>query len=317
MISIAMATYNGELFIREQLDSILTQTFCDWELIVCDDGSSDQTLSILQEYANSDSRIKIYQNEVNLGFKQNFEKAIGLCIGEYIALCDQDDIWYPNHLEILYNQIGNYSLSIGNSDIVDVNNKYLNKRMSDTDGIYFIPKDTRKLLFREFFNSNPFQGASMLLKADFAKKCLPIPTEINYHDTWISTCACLADGLIYTYDSITRYRQHNKNVTIDSHRGCKITKWELYKKYIAKSVDLLLHKYRLETDRFVMVSVLKDRFSNTANQDFKEICLFLDHAKNHQLTIKNIYFLWTNWQYITTSYSKQKFIRSWFIWSHM
>lgn len=312
-----MATYNGELFIREQLDSILTQTFCDWELIVCDDGSSDQTLSILQEYANSDSRIKIYQNEVNLGFKQNFEKAIGLCIGEYIALCDQDDIWYPNHLEILYNQIGNYSLSIGNSDIVDVNNKYLNKRMSDTDGIYFIPKDTRKLLFREFFNSNPFQGASMLLKADFAKKCLPIPTEINYHDTWISTCACLADGLIYTYDSITRYRQHNKNVTIDSHRGCKITKWELYKKYIAKSVDLLLHKYRLETDRFVMASVLKDRFSNTANQDFKEICLFLDHAKNHQLTIKDIYFLWTNWQYITTSYSKQKFIRSWFIWSHM
>ena len=317
MISIAMATYNGELFIREQLDSILTQTFCDWELIVCDDRSSDQTLSILQEYANSDSRIKIYQNEVNLGFKQNFEKAIGLCIGEYIALCDQDDIWYPNHLEILYNQIGNYSLSIGNSDIVDVNNKYLNKRMSDTDGIYFIPKDTRKLLFREFFNSNPFQGASMLLKADFAKKCLPIPTEINYHDTWISTCACLADGLIYTYDSITRYRQHNKNVTIDSHRGCKITKWELYKKYIAKSVDLLLHKYRLETDRFVMASVLKDRFSNTANQDFKEICLFLDHAKNHQLTIKDIYFLWTNWQYITTSYSKQKFIRSWFIWSHM
>ena len=317
MISIAMATYNGELFIREQLDSILTQTFCDWELIVCDDGSSDQTLSILQEYANSDSRIKIYQNEVNLGFKQNFEKAIGLCIGEYIALCDQDDIWYPNHLEILYNQIGNYSLSIGNSDIVDVNNKYLNKRMSDTDGIYFIPKDTRKLLFREFFNSNPFQGASMLLKADFAKKCLPIPTEINYHDTWISTCACLADGLIYTYDSITRYRQHNKNVTIDSHRGCKITKWELYKKYIAKSVDLLLHKYRLGTDRFVMASVLKDRFSNTANQDFKEICLFLDHAKNHQLTIKDIYFLWTNWQYITTSYSKQKFIRSWFIWSHM
>jgi hypothetical protein len=127
----------------------------------------------------------------------------------------------------------------------------------------------------------------------------------------------LADGLIYTYDSITRYRQHNKNVTIDSHRGCKITKWELYKKYIAKSVDLLLHKYRLETDRFVMASVLKDRFSNTANQDFKEICLFLDHAKNHQLTIKDIYFLWTNWQYITTSYSKQKFIRSWFIWSHM
>ena len=126
MISIAMATYNGELFIREQLDSILTQTLSDWELIVCDDGSTDNTLSILQEYANNDSRIKIYQNETNLGFKRNFEKAIGLCSGECIALCDQDDIWYPNHLEILLNLIGNNSLSIGNSDIVDTNNTFLN-----------------------------------------------------------------------------------------------------------------------------------------------------------------------------------------------
>ena len=66
MISIAMATYNGELFIREQLDSILAQTLSDWELIVCDDGSTDNTLSILQEYANNDSRIKIYQNERNV-----------------------------------------------------------------------------------------------------------------------------------------------------------------------------------------------------------------------------------------------------------
>lgn len=317
MISIAMATYNGEKFIREQLDSILAQTITDWELIVCDDVSTDSTIAIIEEYAKKDSRIQIHKNKVNLGFKRNFEKAIELCQGDYIALCDQDDIWYPNHLEILYNQIGNHSLSIGNSDIVDVNNKYLNKRMSDTDGIYFIPKDTRKLIFREFFNANPFQGASMLLQSDFAKRCIPIPEEINYHDTWISTCACLADSLIYTYESITRYRQHDKNVTIDSHRGSKIKKWELYKKYIVKSADLLLHKYRLKTDRFVMASVLKDRFSDTANKDFKTICQFLNNAKNHRLTIRDIYFLWANWHYITTSYSKQKFIRSWFIWSHM
>ena len=127
MISIAMATYNGEKFIREQLDSILAQTITDWELIVCDDVSIDATITILEEYAKKDGRIQIHKNKVNLGFKRNFEKAISLCSGDYIALYDQDDIWYPNHLEILYNQIGDHSLSIGNSDIVNVNNQYLNK----------------------------------------------------------------------------------------------------------------------------------------------------------------------------------------------
>ena len=147
MISIAMATYNGEKFICEQLDSIMAQTITDWELIVCDDVSTDSTIAILEEYAKKDGRILIHKNKVNLGFKRNFEKAISLCSGDYIALCDQDDIWYPKHLEILYNQIGNYSLSIGNSDIVDTNNVFLNKTMSDTDHIHFIPKDYKKLLY--------------------------------------------------------------------------------------------------------------------------------------------------------------------------
>ena len=99
MISVAMATYNGEKFIREQLDSILAQTITDWELIVCDDVSTDSTIAILEEYANKDGRIQIHKNKVNLGFKRNFEKAISLCSGDYIALCDQDDIWKHDKVE--------------------------------------------------------------------------------------------------------------------------------------------------------------------------------------------------------------------------
>ena len=317
MISIAMATYNGEKFIREQLDSILAQTITDWELIVCDDVSTDSTITILEEYAKKDSRIQIHKNKVNLGFKRNFEKAIELCQGDYIALCDQDDIWYPNHLEILYNQIGDHSLSIGNSDIVNVNNQYLNKRMSDTDGIHFIPEDTKLLLFREFFYANPFQGASMLLKADFAKKCIPIPEEVHYHDAWISTCACMVDGLIYTYTSITRYRQHEKNVTINNHREHGLTKIEICFDYIKKGINTIFNKHHSNTDRFAMDKCLQKRFGIEKGTIFERIHLFLKHAKVQQLTWSDIAFLWKNMAYITTSHSKRGFIKLWFLWSHM
>lgn len=121
MISIAMATYNGEKYLREQLDSILAQTVQDFELIVCDDCSTDLTMQILNEYAERDSRIKVFENEENLGFKKNFEKVIGLCSGNYIALSDQDDIWLPEHLEVLYKNIGEKSTSWGNSLLIDSN----------------------------------------------------------------------------------------------------------------------------------------------------------------------------------------------------
>lgn len=106
MISIAMATYNGEKYLREQLDSILVQTISDFELIICDDCSNDSTRKILSEYAKKDSRIKVIFNEQNLGFVKNFEKTISFCNGEYIAFSDQDDIWLPNHLEVLLSEIG-------------------------------------------------------------------------------------------------------------------------------------------------------------------------------------------------------------------
>ena len=88
MISVAMATYNGERYLPVQLDSILNQTIQDFEIVICDDCSRDNTRKILEDYAKLDSRIKVYLNETNLGFKKNFEKAISLCSGDYVALSD-------------------------------------------------------------------------------------------------------------------------------------------------------------------------------------------------------------------------------------
>jgi glycosyltransferase involved in cell wall biosynthesis len=94
-----MATYNGARFLREQLDSIATQTLLPYELVICDDGSTDATLEIAGQFAKEVSfPVRIYQNESNLGFADNFLKAASLCEGDWIAFSDQDDIWLPHKL---------------------------------------------------------------------------------------------------------------------------------------------------------------------------------------------------------------------------
>ena len=95
-----MCTYNGEKYIKEQLESILNQTIAIDEIIICDDGSNDKTIQIIEEiqleYPN---KISLYKNQVNLGSNKNFEKAITICSGDYIFLSDQDDIWKNNKVE--------------------------------------------------------------------------------------------------------------------------------------------------------------------------------------------------------------------------
>ena len=97
MISVALACYNGENFIYEQIQSIINQTITDLEIIICDDKSTDNTIDIIHNI--KDKRIKLYQNNIQLGVVKNFEKAISLCNGEYIALSDQDDVWVEKKLE--------------------------------------------------------------------------------------------------------------------------------------------------------------------------------------------------------------------------
>jgi glycosyltransferase involved in cell wall biosynthesis len=101
-ISVALCTYNGEEFLPKQLDSIKQQTCQVHELIVCDDGSRDATLTILEKFKDSvPFPVHIHQNSSNLGSSKNFEQCLQKCSGEIIFLCDQDDVWMPNKVEIM------------------------------------------------------------------------------------------------------------------------------------------------------------------------------------------------------------------------
>lgn len=217
MISIAMATYNGEKYLREQIDSILKQTVQDFELIVCDDFSTDSTWNILLDYQSQDKRIKCYRNEENLGFKKNFEKAIRLCTGDYIALSDQDDIWLPEHLEILLNNIGNANLVCANAMLMTENGESLRKTLKG-DKFYFSMNKGNQLL--QFLFSNFVQGCSSLFRSSLVPDFVPIPSEQKFHDFWLGAVCLLKRNapIVYINEIITLYRQHNESV-VNSRRA--------------------------------------------------------------------------------------------------
>ena len=212
MISIAMTTYNGEKYLREQLDSILTQTYKNFELIICDDCSKDKTRKILTEYEQKDNRIKIYFNEENLGFKKNFEKAISFCNGDYIAFCDQDDVWNSTKLELSLSEIKSYSLLCTNAELTDSNLKPLGYTMKDSITIPNFTKDNLEIL-KNLIHHNFVQGATILAKSVFIKKYLPIPKDVIFHDWYYAVCAMCENGIKYLDNCTIKYRQHQSNVT--------------------------------------------------------------------------------------------------------
>lgn len=100
-MSIAMATYNGARYLREQLDSFAAQTRLPDELVVCDDGSSDDTLNILEEFARTAPfQVRIFRNDVNLGYAQNFARALERCVGDLVFLSDHDNVWFEDKIDV-------------------------------------------------------------------------------------------------------------------------------------------------------------------------------------------------------------------------
>ncbi len=215
MISVALCTYNGERYIREQLESILNQTMPVDEIVVCDDGSTDNTLSItekIRESTNAD--IRIYRNEKNLGPALNFQKAINLCRGDIIFLSDQDDIWYQDKVSIVtdyFNQNPNIDTVFTNATLIDKEGSVLDESLWD----YCFDKDVKKffdagLEFECFAYGNHATGATMAIR----KQKLP---EINYnseflHDHALAVLAANNNSLGYINQCLTYYRLHGKQV---------------------------------------------------------------------------------------------------------
>ncbi|HWR32162.1 MAG TPA: glycosyltransferase [Chitinophagaceae bacterium] len=204
LVSVVMCTYNGEKYLRPQIGSVLSQTYSNLELVIVDDASSDNTVQILEEYRKKDSRVKYFVNEKNLGYNKNFEKAISLASGEYIATCDQDDIWAASKIEIMMKEwpeasLFVYSLS-GNFSGDDFENR------TDAPKVFYSAIDDAHNLV---FNS-PVHGHACMFKKELVARCLPFPSDIFY-DWWISMHAASTGIIGCIPQTLTWHRVHEKN----------------------------------------------------------------------------------------------------------
>lgn len=207
LVSIAMCTYNGEKYLIQQLDSLINQTYSNLEIIIVDDGSKDSTLDILYAYQQRDSRLKIFQNDTNLGFVQNFSKAISLCSGDYIALADQDDIWKLNKIEIFVNEIGDNLLIYSDAMLIDQYGKSTDKTLIKSFANLVSGKCNKAFLF-----SNCVSGNTIMFKQELLKYILPIP-HISFHDIRIAFVASTIGTITYTEEDLIYYRRHTEQVT--------------------------------------------------------------------------------------------------------
>lgn len=204
LVSIALCTYNGAAYLRTQLDTILAQTYSNLEVVIVDDASADDTISIIRTYAAADSRIRYYQNETNLGFNKNFERAVSYCTADYIAIADQDDIWELHKIEAMMKHwpedcVFVYSLSKdfdGDEPIRNEKNKLLQ---------YYSGSDPKKL----FFNS-PIHGHASMFHRTLLQDALPFPPNVFY-DWWLSVVASSVGKVGCVPLTLTYHRVHPDN----------------------------------------------------------------------------------------------------------
>lgn len=219
ILSVALCTYNGEKYIKEQLDSIINQSHKVDEIIICDDSSNDSTIQILNEYVNKyPDLISIYENKGNLRTIKNFERAISLTSGDLIFLSDQDDVWKENKVETVlnyYKNIKEFKLLFTNGDLIDEKGNNLNSTLWDEWGF---TDELRKLWLKNdsaykdlVLNKNKITGATVCICKTIKKAAIPILIPTGYwHDAWLGLHAAAENGLSFLEESLILYRIHEK-----------------------------------------------------------------------------------------------------------
>ena len=211
-ISVAMATYNGEKYIKEQMDSILKNLSGTDEIVVSDDGSKDATRDIIKSYEGCGIQIRLLDGP-GRGIKQNIATAIGACCGQYIFLADQDDVWTEDKVERVMKYLGKNGCRLVCHD-AQVTDDSLNKIWMSS---FFAYRGSRPGFLSNLFK-NSYMGCCMAFDAGLRAVILPIPDEIEMHDQWIGMLNDIKGGKsTFIGDKLLLYRRHEANVSDFSH----------------------------------------------------------------------------------------------------
>ncbi len=239
MVSVCIATHNGDKFIREQLDSILLQLGVDDEVVISDDGSTDKTIDIIREYISRDNRVKLLlfnQGERKLSSNhelvtRNFENAIKNSVGDYIFLSDQDDVWMHNKVRICLDELKDADLVISNLLCVDEHLRSLDQ---------YIYGDTFR--FNNFLMlRGKYYGCAMAFRRNVIDYVLPFPKKLALHDFWIGFLTELLGSVKYINIPLIQYRIHNNNTSAQQKGQNSLyfkikyrfyTMWHLFTRYV-------------------------------------------------------------------------------------
>ena len=273
----ALCTYNGGRYLGAQLDSLVAQTVQPSEVVACDDGSTDETIPLLEGFKRrAPFAVRVERNPTNLGSTKNFEKAISLCTGDLIATCDQDDIWLPEKLALSrawFEEDRARGLVFSNAEVVDEALCPVGHTM--WDAIHLGPFQRRRLsrgdAFPLLLKKWLVTGATMMFRADLKPCFLPIP-EIWIHDGWIAFIigALAPVGIIDR--CLVKYRQH----PAQQIGGQKLSLGELYQKARREGPA----QYRLARGRFLLA---RERLRGQANRlHDSALWPMLDEKVSHQ-----------------------------------
>jgi glycosyltransferase involved in cell wall biosynthesis len=270
LVSIALCTYNGAAYLSQQLDTLVSQTYPNIEIIVVDDCSTDDTYTILNNYAGNYPQFKIYQNENNLGFVQNFERAVKLCTGQFIALCDQDDLWHPQKIELQVDHIKDSVLIYHDSEFIHQDGSSMGKKMSDVVNFYRGDDPLTFLLF------NCVSGHAVLIKRELLNDALPLKKGY-FHDWWLAYVATNIGKIDFIPQCLVQYRQHDKSDTnilglersIDNYKFSSVYKLEKTNAWLAACAAFQKNKNPQLIDQFYRASA--KRLNHAVSFDFSRL----------------------------------------------
>jgi len=233
-VSVAIATYNGARYIREQLVSIARQTVLPFELILCDDVSTDNTVEIAEQFSKDTSfAVKVFRNHANLGYAQNFNKALQLCSGDIVFLCDQDDVWLPIKIESVLKCFETHPRAV----LVIHDLEFCSESLEPIGQTKLERISMGGNIQRDYV-----VGMATAIRGDFLRQCLPIPDQHGVsHDRWLHDCAFAVGGKFVFNEVLALYRRHSQNTTASK----------------AVNVDFVTNKWTFLWERFKEPSRVK------------------------------------------------------------
>lgn len=209
MISVCIATYNGSKYIKEQLESILSQLGEDDEVVVSDDSSTDSTIEVIGTFC--DPRIKVCPCQHFKSPVYNFENALKMAKGDYIFLSDQDDVWEPNKVEVMMRHLQGSTLVTSDCSIVDAD-------MQVIRASFCFDKPRPKGVISNLLHNN-FLGCCMAFRKELLDRALPFPADLAMHDIWLGICASAFYSVEFIPDKLIKYRRHGDNASCTGEKS--------------------------------------------------------------------------------------------------